>query len=570
MEGDAQYFHATLYQFGDAARHEVIKRFNASMRDPAARCTYNADEHCFSLVCPPGPIGPQADEELAEILSSYITEAQRTAEGSDEPSEITRFPESSYEVEVDDAPLRYDPSHEAEGLQPEDVPRVSRLLHVINMEGASTLRFFKLDALPQGLWERTLTPRAMTRKKYTENGSTLRSVTASDWLFNGRVGQPLPPISALEETTMLSMAPFARLEGTAELQEQPCTVTPWRFKGSAVSTSQWLQGLGQIEQDDPEQEQQNVPREFQKMMVAEQSHQNPALGRVRVPAGVADPQQDSVSEGESDGRSADAEAAETGFKSLLAGDAQSDSSEEEESLANEGVGGTKKSFMHLLRGAPPASPSSSKPQSNLRPEASQFVPPSRPAVDSPPADRLASDITPVRAPPAESSLSAGGTETGGFDDFGSYGPQWAVYRNGMLQADPRIMAEWQHEHPAPTWAPPSEMSAATIRSYQGDISRTTALPLWTNRIVQNRAARGAALVDVAVSETTRSIMPPPGLMPPVTHTTQKGRQQAQPHQPALAQLIDHETNHLYDEPDTQITRAQLPPGQPLVAASRHR
>ncbi|KAK4545745.1 hypothetical protein LTR36_002699 [Oleoguttula mirabilis] len=581
---DAHYFHSTLYKLNAEARAHVIERFNTAVNDVAARCWYDDTQDLFELRCP-GVIGPIADEALGNAITSYIDEELKAAERQDRPPNAVRFPESTFDAEiiapVDDEDLHYEgPADETSGsaLTPRQSvglhAKQTRIFHIINSESADhlSLKLFRLHELPDGLLERTLgsaTDRATIRAVHS--GFTCRAAylegKSRKPVFNGRVGQPLPPISAAEEADFLDMVDFPTLLGASTLPEVAPTLRPWKFvDGEEASVSQWLAGMGQTVPDEPGQRP-DVPRDAKKMLVVDQ---NPTLGRVRVPKGASFLPADSDDDDEEE--ATQAVSGGNSFAQLLQAKGGSDFDSEEsdtESQASQDSDdtavGAKTTFSSLLRPAPPAARPTGAVEMNAkatfsgllqqpRQESKRPAPPPVQANGPPAARPQALDISSVRqSSSTHSQKERAGTSSESAsepkDSFRSYGKPFAAVDTIGLTADAASQARWEIEHPDPQRArtpkgkiqlastrkqqhtpmslstgpesqrlqPPAtsaslaSVSQATIRSYaDSSISPES----WANKIVENCTPDTKLVDDTAPSAATARPRWPPGLGPP--------------------------------------------------------
>ncbi|KXL51414.1 hypothetical protein M433DRAFT_150719 [Acidomyces richmondensis BFW] len=115
---------------------------------------------------------------------------------------------------------------------------------------------------------------------------TCRAVPLHNTFVNGKVGRPFSTVNSQQQLDFLNAAHFNYLDGTAVLAtEPPIETKPWCFRrGEKLAVSQWLVGIGKTEQDDPEGQLQDMPRDARKMMITDRS---PILGRVRVAKGTS-------------------------------------------------------------------------------------------------------------------------------------------------------------------------------------------------------------------------------------------------------------------------------------------
>lgn len=479
-----------------------------------------------------------------------------------------RFTESSFEeadthIDNEESATEGNAS-EPTTITPRSMPKrpACKTLHIVVTESAPTmtLKLLRMHELPEGMLERTLvSPADKATVRATKMGVTCRAVRAGDKpgdvVFNGRIGQPLPMVSAAEEADPLSTASFPLLQGDSLSPAEAPPVREWKFKnGEEVpSVKQWLAGMGQTELVEPEQRPE-MPKDAKKMLAIDQ---NPTMGRVRVPKGAAFLPADSDNDGERTPQASSSTALKAGFQQLLqaraAGDSESDSSDTS-SQASEDSDNTATeanvTFGSLLN----KKPENDRPAPPRAPNAPMFASGHlrNRSANAPQLRERSSGGSPHKETPDSST----GSQSASQDSFPSYGKPFAVTDNVGLTADAASQARWEIEHHQPRVAkkskgkiqlasmrsskplspqstsgsapmslstgsevqrlkilptPPSmaATSQATIRSYAGDEPCTNP---WERRIVEKRLPSGK-LIDDTASMSKAPAMLPPGLAP---------------------------------------------------------
>ncbi|PPJ60233.1 hypothetical protein CBER1_01323 [Cercospora berteroae] len=275
----AQYLHATLYQYNEQARAEVVTRFRKAIGDDEINISYSSITDVFFLQCD-SQQGAAADFELNRILNDYINEEIQTAEKEDRVPHIVRFAESNFDdlAVVDEGKERPDRSRLAR--QPRS--SVPRTQICIAPEGeAKVVKLFPLHMLQvHGLLERYLA--ALTKKSETllNTGLVCR---AARWcpqdghIFNGRTGDR-SSVSISEQT--LELPPFGifydRREGV-KLLEPPTT-----NREENTTVKQWLEGIGETRQG-PLEANVDIPKDAKQHLASAQTH---TAGRARVVKGL--------------------------------------------------------------------------------------------------------------------------------------------------------------------------------------------------------------------------------------------------------------------------------------------
>ncbi|KAK3621489.1 hypothetical protein LTR56_013430 [Elasticomyces elasticus] len=587
---EATYFHATLYKFNDAARKEVVVRFNNAVNDIAARCWYDEGLDMFELHSP-GNIGATADEKLAEIIAKYVEDELAAADRQDRGPNVERFAQSSFDDMFTD---------EANGA-PRDMPAQTGsaprvlTLHLINVEGASRsqkmLKWFKLSELPTGLIERVLAdPSDQQQTKMITSGFTCRAVLGhgpgrAAGKFNGRVGQPIPRMSQADEDAFLAKAPFYTLVGTSMVAEPDPKVMHFNVKGANVN--QWRHGMGEVEFFDPN-ERPVMPKDAVKMLVSDQL---PGLGRARVPIGTQPFAADSDDESVTD---KPASSKTTNFAALLGtkatGDSESETSEapqKSDSDSEETASGGKSGFLFML---------GSKAKGDGSPARKHSIQQERVVIDQRPMLRVRNSTPLEQQPVDENTVVARRIQTpdesaavassiAPTNELDSYGRDWASVDTIGLSARAESQAIWNLEHPSPRRTPRRSGMRSGIQlarrgqhpdtpEESGQVSRppppvfqspsvvpgntvgrsitqSTERPAWEDIIVRPAPPEGMLVDDTAFYATSTPTRLPPGLGPPPS---------SRPAQRSA--VVEGDPIGVGDPNETQWPKPSKPPARP--------
>ncbi|KAK5690788.1 hypothetical protein LTR97_011949 [Elasticomyces elasticus] len=587
---EATYFHATLYKFNDAARKEVVVRFNNAVNDIAARCWYDEGLDMFELHSP-GNIGATADEKLAEIIAKYVEDEFTAADRQDREPNVERFAQSSFDDMFTDeanAAPRDMPA------QTGSAPRVLTL-HLLDVEDASRsqkmLKWFKLSELPTGLIERVLAdPADQHQTKMITSGFTCRAVLGhgpgrAAGTFNGRVGKPIPRMSQTDEDAFLAKAPFYTLVGTSMVAEPDPEVRHFNVKGANVN--QWRHGMGEVEFFDPN-ERPVMPKDAVKMLVSDQL---PGLGRARVPIGTQPFAADSDDESIADKPST---STTTNFSALLGskatGDSESEASEapqKSDSDSEETASGGKSNFLSML---------GSQAKAGGSPARRYSIQQERVVMDQRPMLRVRNSTPLEQQPVDENTIVARRTQTpdetaavassiAPTNELDSYGRDWAAVDTIGLSARAESQAIWNLEHPSPRRTPrrsgmrsgiqlarrgqhtdspeesgqvsrppppvfqsPSVVHGNTVGS---SITQSTERPAWEDIIVRPAPPEGMLVDDTAFFAAGTATRLPPGLGPPPS---------SRPAQRST--VVEGDLIGVGDPNETQWPKPSKPPARP--------
>jgi hypothetical protein len=279
----AHYLHATLERFDTVAIQDISRLFYAAAAKVAAvehelvELSYDESAHVFTLKHH-NSFGGQLDEALGRIIRNYV---------ASESDAVTRFAECALGDPLDDD--EFDSESEA---QDEDWQAL--ITHVVNFDGINTsgkARAFHLRDLPPVLRNRAL------RRHNIENLATtisLRRVRldpkTEEHVFGGSLGTQLPNLSSAEQEDMefllrlLSFAEFVRKITIPGAHDPKPEVEHLRFAGKEPAIGQWLEGMGEAGQIDPEVQPEMGGEQFK--FAHSRTLQNDSLARVRKPKGV--------------------------------------------------------------------------------------------------------------------------------------------------------------------------------------------------------------------------------------------------------------------------------------------
>ena len=377
-------------------------------------------------------------------------------------------------------------------------------LHAVNIEETSPttpVTLYSLPELSSRFFERTLVPlSSATHARWARIGLTMR-ITRTDHglhVFSGKPGDQPRTLSAVDETTMLNQAPFHRMGIFTQHDHERSNARLWRFTTGEPSINQWLAGMGQTEQYEPD-ESSEMPRETEKLLIAEKQR---TVGRVRVPKGVSVLPTDSDNEQEE--KAAErvaAGSAMNSFHRLLHGKGavatESEGSDDEWHSADSTPDDapSKRTFAALLHSKPPAQARTSSfhdVSNDVRPSSAR----TEEGVDKKATSKTSSDLVSqtvgrtatAHAKPAGSNVhhsstaseipehrssSDGPSQT---DSFISHGQQFAAVDKIGLTADAGAQAKWElgHGNPRggndPRFPVPSSMTGTTASSGGGPSS----------------------------------------------------------------------------------------------------
>jgi hypothetical protein len=279
----AHYLHATLERFDTVAIQDISRLFSAAAANVAAvehelvELSYDESAHVFTLKhhnC----FGGQLDEALGRIIRNYV---------ASESDAVTRFAECALGDPLDDE--EFDSESEAQDEDWQDLRT-----HVVNFDGINTLgkaKAFQLRDLPPVLRNRAL------RRHNIENLATtisLRRVRldpkTEQHVFGGSLGAQLPDLSSAEQDDMhwllqlLEFAQFVRKISIPGAHDPKPEVEHLKFAGKEPAIGQWLEGMGETGQIDPDVQPEMGGEQFK--FAHSRTLQNDSLARVRKPKGV--------------------------------------------------------------------------------------------------------------------------------------------------------------------------------------------------------------------------------------------------------------------------------------------
>lgn len=281
----AHYFHATLEQFCHAAVQDIRRLFYAAaaalttLEHEPVELTYDETDHVFTLRHH-NRLGSQLDDALCRIIRNHA---------ASESAEVTRFAECALGDPFDE--------EEEVGSEQSDTPNVddqALTTHLVNFDGINTYgkaRAFHLRDLPPALRNRILSRHNILHLATTVS---LRRVQLDpqneQQVFGGSLGDKLPKLSDAEIDDMdwffqLSrFGPFTRTIRLSAPRDPQPEVEPERYSGEEPRIGQWLQGMGDTRQVDPNA-QPEMGGEQYKFASGRTLHNN-ALARVRKPKGI--------------------------------------------------------------------------------------------------------------------------------------------------------------------------------------------------------------------------------------------------------------------------------------------
>jgi hypothetical protein len=280
----AHYLHATLERFDTIAIQDISRLFYAAAAHVAVEqdlveLSYDEKHHVFILKhhnCFSG----QLDEALSRIIRNYV---------ASETDAVTRFEECALGDPLDDDDIG---SEQSEAHGEEDQALTT---HVVNFDGINMYgkaKAFHLHELPQALRNR-----AMSRHNIEHLATmiSLRHVqldpTNEQHVFGGSIGNTLPKLSSAEQdgiayllSQILSFSPFTRKITMSTPRDAGPEAEHRRFSGKEPAIGQWLEGMGETRQIDPEVQPEMGGEQFK--FARSRTMQNDSLGRVRKPKGI--------------------------------------------------------------------------------------------------------------------------------------------------------------------------------------------------------------------------------------------------------------------------------------------
>ncbi|KAK5174096.1 uncharacterized protein LTR77_001176 [Saxophila tyrrhenica] len=288
---EAIYYHASLYAFDAAARDAIIATFKSRVNDVSVRCHYDTEQGMFCVVCPSGQdVGPEADNILATVIDEFVLQEVSAAEREQRESSVRMFQELDY-----DAPITTgQQQHTAPTTQNAPAAPSPKVVHVMANYTTrnSSVKFFLLREMPQGVLERLLAPSDVRSTKAVKSSMAIRLVKwdaeRAVHVFNARLGTPIEP-AGNSTLHILNSALFERIEDQrANIRSsdndntQIDTMQRWRFVGQEPSVQQFLAGMGETELVDPE-EPPEVPADGENFMARPGFGITALQGRARVP-----------------------------------------------------------------------------------------------------------------------------------------------------------------------------------------------------------------------------------------------------------------------------------------------
>ena len=279
----AHYLHATLERFDTIAIQEISRLLYAAAAHVAVKqelveLSYDERNHIFTLKhhnC----YGSQLDEALGRIIRNYV---------ANESDAVTRFAECALGDPFDDEEIGSE-----QGVTQSVCYKVS-ITHMVSFDGINT--YGKAKAF----YIRDLPPPVRNRMKSRHNvehlatAISLRHVRveaqSEEQVFGGSVGTTLPKLTDDEKDDMhwlfklLSFASFTRKITLPVTREPVPEVMRRDFNGKEPAIGQWLEGMGETGQIDPEVQPEMGGEQFQ--FARGRTLQNDFTARIRKPKGI--------------------------------------------------------------------------------------------------------------------------------------------------------------------------------------------------------------------------------------------------------------------------------------------
>jgi hypothetical protein len=280
----AHYLHATLERFDTVATQEISRLFYAAAAHVAVEhglveLSYDERDHVFTLKhhnC----FGGQLDEALGRIIRKHV---------ASEPDAVARFAECALGDPLDDDEF----GSEQSVAHGED--RQALTIHVVNFDGINAhgkAKAFHLRDLPPLLCNRALCRHNIEHLATMVSLRRVRLDPRDDeqHIFGGSLGNTLPKLSSAEQDDMhwllqvLSFSPFTRTTTVSVPRDPEPEVAHRRFAGKEPAIGQWLEGMGETRQIDPEVQSEMGGEQFK--FARSRTLQNDSIARVRKPKGV--------------------------------------------------------------------------------------------------------------------------------------------------------------------------------------------------------------------------------------------------------------------------------------------
>lgn len=437
----AHYFHASLTRFSSLAVQEITRRFHRSAEDSintadldSLLLSFDSENHIFALTCR-NSRGCDLDALLARTILNYV---------ASEDVEAIRFPEASYGDPFDDC----DP--DLEEIEEQPTPQQPIEVHALSFDGINTYgkaKAFRLRELPPALQ-----CRAKSRDSTADAGKmiTLRHVKWDQGtemhMFNGNIGEQFAQMPAEDYedlNILLELVDFKPILRTIINPPKGTREAPprrWEFIGEEPTVSQWLAGVGETRQVDPDAEPE-IAKDALKFS-QNGSMQQPTTGRIRMPKGVSFAALQARAEDQEQDRS-EAQA-NNAFSRFLMGrtgaDSASESEESEEVNSEASQEKATDDFFSRMKRKARESPSETIKTPTPHPEKTTA------------ATRLlttkASTVGNLQNDSATTPLTTLGTSTPDHG-FPSYNRRYAKVDTWGLTGDAKNQAIWENENAAP-------------------------------------------------------------------------------------------------------------------------
>lgn len=403
------------------------------------------------------------------------------------------FPECVVDVIEDLAAATLTEPTSLNHITPSSKPSQPLIVHYIagGTPSTSSVKFFKLRDLPEGVLERSLAPKGGKSTKALANSMSCRltrwPTSKRDHIFNGRVGTPITTNSIIDNnplhlnTFIVINNQRQSLQDTNEAIQAPAK--HWRFVGDVPTVQQWQEGMGETEPFDPNY-MPDPPKDAERFM-HRPIQPAPTLVRSRVPkpaAALYDSSEDEESEEETN---------QLDFGKLLAQGSRNkqracdDQDGSQSAESGEGLGG----FEGLLaRGATTSKAPQPTPRAGNAQTTTKVAVRGAAATHNP-----HNTAVPPSTDPSEPSCKRNSFD---HDAYFPKGNQFAKVDEAGLTSNAANQARWEHSNPVPR-KPKSNRSGIVLRGSQAS--------------AQSSQRPTSSSVDAPVSQST-------GREPPLSHS----------------------------------------------------
>ncbi|KAK6441131.1 hypothetical protein LTR95_002655 [Oleoguttula sp. CCFEE 5521] len=298
----ACYIHASLHRFTAVGASTVVKYFtDGALRVGVDRTLWDilhdGESQIFSLICH-NTNGLALDDLLREVIDRYTTQELEDANEEDRPAQVEPFGEGLLADAFDDDMISFasnEPVKAREILNP--IPR-----HVVQYDGTplrNKVAATQLLHLPIQLKAR------LDRAMQSSVTGSLCTVHASQWSaqgeayrYSGALGAALMPLRGqglMDFAAILDeLTSFPELERLTNIRKEPKTppyaapapsISHWDFVGEQPRTDQWLVGMGQTVQLDPDAAPEPSRDAIRFHQIDTQAQAT--SGRIRMPQGIS-------------------------------------------------------------------------------------------------------------------------------------------------------------------------------------------------------------------------------------------------------------------------------------------